>query len=131
MKFPLYAPFEYWNASAEERTRHCNGCGSDLDLSGKLVPDTLYGLNIREACCIHDWMYSFGKTAGDKYFSDAVFMMNMASIIVRSSTWVMKILRLLRAAKFYSAVVLHGEASFFHGKPMNDSIEITFKGRFR
>lgn len=126
----LYAPIEYWNAAQKQRAENCNGCGSELDLSGKLVPDTMYGLNIRQACCIHDWMYRFGKTYADKLFADAIFLLNLCLIIIAKSNWFTMGLRLLRATKYFVAVVKAGEESFFYEKEKNKVMHITFKGTF-
>jgi hypothetical protein len=126
----LYAPGEFWAATEEVRAKHCNGCGSELDVSGKLVPDTMYGLDVRSACCIHDWMYAFGKTAGDKLFADAVFMMNMAAIIISHGGWLM-LPRLLRATKYYVAVATAGNDSFWYEKERNNVKSITFRGNFQ
>ena len=127
----LYAPNEYWAASKEERETHCNGCGSELDLSGKLVPNTMYGLNVRQACCIHDWMYYFGKTYADKLFADAIFLLNLTVMILDKSGWWSKLPRLLRATKYFVAVARYGDKSFFDDKEGNTDMYITFKGTFK
>jgi hypothetical protein len=131
MNYKLYAPKEYWDASDEEREANCNGCGSELDLSGTLVPNTMYGLNVIQACCIHDWMYAKGQTLADKLFADCMFLFNLVIIILNSSGLLLKIPRLLRATKYFIAVVRYGETSFFDNKEKNEATYITFKGEFR
>lgn len=126
----LYAPKEYWNSSEEQREKNCNGCGSDLDFSGKLVPDTIYGVDIRKACCIHDWMYRFGVTVADKLFADVMFMANMSMIIVHNGGLLLTI-RMMRASKYAVAVILKGGDSFFYEKERNDRWDITFSGTFK
>lgn len=126
----LYAPKEWWEALPTLREEHCNGCGSELDLTGKLVPNTLYGLNVRVACCVHDWMYIKGETQGDRLFADAVFLLNMTVIILAKGGWLCA-LRLLRASKYFAAVAWKGGDSFFHEKEENGDYHITFKGEFR
>ena len=59
----LYAPVSYWEAAPSEKRKICNGCGTKEGLN---VPDTMWGLDISEACKIHDWMYQHGKTLADK-----------------------------------------------------------------
>ena len=54
----LYKPESYKRAQASEIDNVCNGCGSK-GLGGWLVPDTLYGLSVTEACNIHDWMRAY------------------------------------------------------------------------
>ena len=63
----IYAPITYWELSPEEKKEICNGCGAK---DGLKVPDTFWGLNMEEACNIHDYMYSTGKTHYDKLFAD-------------------------------------------------------------
>ena len=126
----LYAPLEWWGATQEEKEENCNGCGSELDLTGKLVPNTLYGLDVRVACCVHDWMYKFGVTQGDKFFADAVFLLNMTVLILAKGGWLCA-LRLLRASKYFAAVAWKGGDSFFHEKKENGDYHISFKGEFR
>lgn len=43
----LKAPPGYWRLSPEQREAICNGCGPKK--LGFLVPDTIWGLNVREA----------------------------------------------------------------------------------
>lgn len=74
----LYAPENYINASPEARAEVCNGCGT-----GKfVVPDKILGVPIKEACHIHDWMFTFAEHHyGDKDEADRVFLDNMMRII--------------------------------------------------
>ena len=131
MTLPTYAPKEWWEHKAKVIKEDCNGCGSELDLSGKLVPDTLYGLNIRNNCCCpHDFMYKYGITCLDKIFADCMFLYNMVATIINKGGWLM-LPRLLRATKYFVAVVKYGETSFFNGKEISERNEITFKGEFR
>jgi hypothetical protein len=126
----LYAPNSYWESSELEREANNNGCGSELDLSGKLVPNTMYGLNIKKACGIHDWMYIKGVTYGDRLFADGFFLVNLSIIIIQEGGW-LTTLRLLRATKYCVAVLVKGSDSFFHGKDRNEDMYITFKGEFK
>ena len=56
------------------------GCGSDHAMFD-FVPDTIYGLSIKEACCPHDFRYSIGGEDADKYIADLEFLGNMLTII--------------------------------------------------
>jgi hypothetical protein len=122
----VYAPFTFW----DDIEKDCNGCGSELNGTNKIVPDTIWGLSILLCCCIHDHMYVHGQTLGDKLFADAVFLMNMTVIIIHESSVLMKILRLHRAAKYYTAVAAAGDESFFDGKKKNQIMAITYRGSF-
>ena len=132
----IYAPITYWELSPEEKKEICNGCGAK---DGVKVPDTFWGLNIEEACNIHDYMYNIGKTHYDKLFADAMFRLNLTVIIDAKETFKDKLLsvfRHYRAGTYYIAVAKYGNSSFWKDKerlspedPM--AFRITFTGEFR
>ena len=132
----IYAPITYWELSPEEKKEICNGCGAK---DGLKVPDTFWGLNIEEACNIHDYMYNTGKTHYDKLFADAMFRLNLTVIIDAKETFKEKLLSVLRhyrAGTYYIAVAKYGNYSFWKDKerlspedPM--AFRITFTGEFR
>lgn len=113
----LFAPEKYWKLSDCERSKVCNGCGTK-GLGGLLVPDTLWGLSIEEACDIHDYMYSRGATIADKEEADRTFLNNMVRIIQEDGTgaWPVKQLRLRRAKTYYEAVRIFGGPAFWANK---------------
>jgi hypothetical protein len=90
----------------------CGAAGSKFDF----VADTVYGLSIKQACFIHDFDYSVGKTLEDKYAADSRFLDNMLAIIHNESTWFLKWPRRLRAMSYYSAVCDMGYSAFWAGK---------------
>ena len=132
----IYAPITYWELSPEEKKEICNGCGAK---DGLKVPDTFWGLNMEEACNIHDYMYSTGKTHYDKLFADAMFRLNLTVIIDAKETFkdkLLSIFRHYRAGTYYIAVAKYGNSSFWKDKerlspedPM--AFRITFNGEFR
>lgn len=124
----LYAPLSYWNATPEELKEICNGCGAK---GGIKVPNTMWRLNIKECCQIHDWMFKFGKTYADFLFANAVFIMNLAIAIVSKSNKFLAALRLARATKYFMAVQTLGSDAFWVDKERNDEMVITYKGEFR
>jgi hypothetical protein len=121
------APFEYWIASDLEKSYICNGCGT-RGWKGKLVPETIWGLNISEACNIHDWMYHFGDITNldvsnskvkylDKIRADNVFLANMYRAINNGTKWRwLRRLRRNRAKIYYNSVVKFGKEAFERGK---------------
>ncbi len=117
----LFAPHTYWVASNAERESRCNGCGTK-GLGGLLVPDTLYGLDITEACNIHDWMYFEGKNIADKESADRTFLNNMLRIIDAGSFAPLRWLRRVRAMSYYSAVRDFGGPAFWSGKNKPEEI---------
>ena len=92
-----------------------NGCGSGW--LAKLIPNTIYGISVREACRRHDWSYEVGKTQKDKDLGDVQFLLNLLTIINNVDKWYYptKLAR-LRATDYYSAVVDHGYDAFWNDK---------------
>ena len=123
----LYAPTIYWRLTTEQKSNICNGCGAK---GGTNVPDSLVGVSINEACNIHDYMFSIGKTKGDFLFSNAMFMMNMTSLILSQSNWVMTVLRMSYASKYFLAVAMYGEKAYWVGKKKSESFQVTYTGMF-
>ena len=118
----LFAPPSYIEANEVERAAVCNGCGPGgwkLDL----VPDTLWGLSVKEACNIHDWMYDRGVIEEDREQADRVLLNNMMRIIDEKTWWRwLRRLRRHRARVYYRAVKHFGGPSFWKDK--NDPGEL-------
>ena len=110
----LIVPQSYVDASEAEKASVCNGCGT-AGWKGKLVPETMWGLRISEACQVHDWMYREGKTESDKVFADMLFLRNLLRMINAHGGW-LKVLRRYRAMSYYNAVAEAGNAAFWAGK---------------
>jgi hypothetical protein len=118
----LWAPEQYHQASPEVRAQVCNGCGS-AGWKGELVPDSIWFLNIREACCIHDWMYTVGITLDDKDAADRVFLNNMLRIIdAAGGMWLLRDARRTAAHDYYDAVHLFGGPAFWAGKNRQENL---------
>lgn len=103
----LLAPASYHAADSAERAMVCNGCGPGswrLDM----VPDCILGLDITEACNIHDWMYEWD---GDREQADAWFLANMAILAARGSKLLLPV-RLVVIVNYFLAVRFGGEG--FH-----------------
>lgn len=120
----LWCPESYKQATAEERDRKCNGCGTK-GLGGILVPNSLYGLDVTEACDIHDWMYAEGKSEADKNTADRVFRNNMLRIISARprGRGIVFFLRRRRAVKYYKAVKHFGGPAFWSAGKFGQSTE--------
>lgn len=105
----LYAPEGY------ERAKNCS-CGSGRWIINP-VPDTVWGLSIKEACCIHDYMYLVGVDQKDKEKADRVFLENMLKIIATNTKygW-LKWLRNRRAYLYFVAVHRFGGPNYWDGK---------------
>lgn len=125
----LYAPMTYWSASADLRSRVCNGAGPAAESwFGKfvawLIPETMWGLRITEAANVHDWMYWEGRTPEEKVDADRTFLLNLIALIEDGTTkvWmvglILRELRRLRALLYYFFVRECGDAAFVAGKGM-------------
>lgn len=112
----LFAPPGYWKIPENDR----GGCGPG-SLGDWLVPDTIYGLSIKPACSIHDYMYSVGECDDDKTDADDVLLNNLVRIIrAATSSKLLLWLRLRRARTYYLAVHTFGGPAFWDGKNKPD-----------
>lgn len=114
----LYKPISYVDASDREKRFICNGCGS-AQAKFDFIPDSIYGLKIKDACNIHDWMYYKGMTIQDKEEADRVFLNNLLRLIeARRGAFnsILKPLRRRRALKYFEAVNAFGGPAFWASK---------------
>lgn len=111
--FPLKAPESFWKASHDERNMFTGGCGP----GGKgdyVVPDTIWFLNIKLACQIHDWTYFVWNTDAGFALSNHLFQFNINQIIKEAGgPKNLQKLRRARGRKYVWAVTKFGESSFF------------------
>ncbi len=122
----LYAPESYWKLSLKEKETICNGCGVGSAMFD-FVPNGIYGLDISEACNIHDYMYHKGKTIEDKLEADRVFVDNLIRIINKNTSW--KWLRNHRrrvAHLYYDAVSMWGGPAYWEGKNNSNNLKVCF-----
>ena len=106
----LYAPDGFNSLSSEERESICNGIGASSGLS-RLVPDTIWGINVGIVGDIHDYSYWLGGTDKDRETADAVFYRNLLAI-VEANGGILAPLRRWRARKYYLALRVGGKAHF-------------------
>ena len=115
-KVKLFAPPAYWRTSKKALDTIAGGCGPG-GRGDWLVPDTMYGLSVKPACKIHDWMYFMGETIEDKKEADRVFLNNMLRIVVAvTKWWILRKLRIWRAYTYYKAVKQFGGPAFWNNK---------------
>ena len=108
----LVAPITYLKATQSELEDIVNGCGP-AGWKEKLVPDTIWGLNINSACAIHDYCYHIGVTDKDKKEADELFLGNMNQLVKNANSWwLINKLRYHRAKVYYSAVDKFGGSAF-------------------
>lgn len=102
----LTAPEEWWDLTEIQRKDICNGCGAKGGVD--YVPDTMYGLSVKEACDIHDFCYHIGM---DRWEADIMFYSNMRKLINRGSRW-LRWLRNRRAYTYFKAVRIFGKKAY-------------------
>lgn len=128
--YSLFEPKSYQEAPKELKEKNCNGCGPKSMLID-VVPDTAWGLDISEACNIHDWMYAEGQTIEHKEEADRTFLNNMLRLIHNAGGWgILKLLRRRRALTYYQAVKYFGGPAFWSGKsggPQRNIVPPDFK----
>lgn len=113
----LYAPQTFVDATLERRGEICNGCGTWDSWKLEYITDRLFGLSIKEACDIHDWMYVFGQTEKDREEADRVFRNNMLRIVEWCGGWGPIIfLRRRKAQHYYVLVKTFGGIYFWANK---------------
>ena len=126
---PIYAPKTFWDATPEQIEETCNGCGAK---GGVKVPNTMWFLSIILACQIHDWMFREGKTLGDFFFANAIFLFNLMAIIINGSNFITLLPRVQRATKYFIAVMTEaGEKAYWVDKEINNEISLSYKGSFK
>ena len=114
-KVKLYAPEDYWELTSEQRKTILNKCGPKG--FGWIVPDTIWFLNIGEACNIHDYMYAVGVTLEDKKEADRVLFNNILRLIeAKTKNRILLKLRKRRALIYYEAVKHFGGPAFWKDK---------------
>ena len=116
----LKAPDEYGDQpcsvlrATKDQLEECTGGCGPGGVGDMLVPDTIWLLSIKDACKIHDWMYTWGVTREDKEEADEFFRVNMKYIIEAKTKWTwLRYARRRRANTYYLMVSEGGDKSFF------------------
>ncbi len=105
-EYDFIAPRSFWECSNTELLSIWNNLGAaDGGWKNKLIPETIWGVNISLASLPHDWCFAKGTTERQFHKANLYFLYNMNQIIRRhSSNEFMKALRYLRSNKYYIAV---------------------------
>jgi hypothetical protein len=131
----LKAHADYWELSPIECAEICNGCGTE-GWKGKLIPETMYGMCVSEACDIHDHRYHMGGVEKDRTAADKEFRKNI-HVIIRRNEWWLRAVRYVRAYIYYASVHNFGWTAFNykdekerqHVKDTNKVMTAGVKGR--
>ena len=118
MENGLYATNDFADASDVMRYKVCNGVGSRVGTMGKityhLIPETIYGLNIRACANVHDWDYCFlPRNDKSKEDADRQFLANIY-IKINKGSWWLRFVRRRRAWLYYWAVRYLGRESYYN-----------------
>lgn len=102
----LLTPLSMTRLTMPQIMEMSNGCGR-AGIENRLVPDTIWGLDISPVCRIHDIMYQDADSLAEEDYADAIFGANLISIIKqKTKSRVLQWLRLRRAYKYVDAVAL-------------------------
>lgn len=98
------------------------GCGPG-GIGDYLVPDTMWGLDISEACRIHDWFYRFcpDRSEKAKRYADWLMLQNCLDIVHRESkSRIAKQLRIIRCHTYFFMVSTLGKKAWGSGRSVRD-----------
>ena len=102
----LLTPLSMLRLNMDAIMEMTNGCGRE-GIEGRIVPDTVWGLDISPACRVHDYMYIHADSLSEENYADAIFGANLISLIQQKTSFPpLKWLRLRRAYKYIDAVAL-------------------------
>jgi len=90
-----------------------------------LIPDRIWGLNIREACNIHDWMWRVDR-AGFSY-GNRVFLDNMNHLINNGLQWKWLVKCRRHRANVYYKFVSSKAGEKYYNKMKELTATATFK----
>lgn len=93
--------------------------GQEPTALSRVIPRTIYGIDMSPAAYVHDYDYTIGGDDADRFKADARFLVNMMKQIeLVAPKWYQypwRHLARLRAVKYFEAVRGHG-GSLFHPK---------------
>ena len=122
----LYAPAECWIFKGKYPDEFASyGCGPG-GIGDFLVPDTVYGLSIRDACRVHDFGYrhSLGNSEEDRAMHDRILKNNSLRIVDDHADWKwVKWLRYQRVEKYYLAVRAFGSRAYWSERNKPEEIQ--------
>jgi len=98
----LKVPPEFWLLDESELATY--GCGPGKGIGDKLVPDTMWGLNVKVCCIVHDLDWAKATCISDLERANERFLVNLIKLINNESVWFLKGPRRIRALTYYSAV---------------------------
>ena len=120
----LDAPKSFTTEDCQTIAANVNLCGTD-DITGDLVPETIYFYYIGDCCVIHDWDYfdakpdeEMRKIADRRFRNNLVREMRLAMQSSKFYRCIKKLFR-RRIKTYYKAVRSFGGAAFWDPKNEN------------
>ena len=108
----LLAPESYWKLTDDEKYEITNGCGPARATA--LIPNRIFGVNLKSACDIHDYTYTRTESVGSRREADDLLLVNMHSLLEENQkSLFLKMIGSLGAGLYYLVVRLLGE-TYFH-----------------
>lgn len=109
----LAAPESFWDYLDIDKSDMVNGCGPS-GFGDFLIPNKVYGLSIKPACMIHDWMFTIFNCEKGFKVANQVFFDNMNRINKKNTKsnflwW----LRKRRIMKYFLAVKYFGRQFYY------------------
>ena len=125
-KVELFADAECWEFKWQHPEEFASyGCGPG-GIGDFLVPDTVYGLSIRDACRVHDWGYRHCKNASedDRARHDRILKNNSQRIVdFHTKNWLLKKLRYRRVLTYYYMVKNFGSTAYWSERNKSSEIQ--------
>ncbi len=107
----LLAPESYRKLSDDEKYEITNGCGPGRATG--LVPNSIFGVDLKPACDIHDYTYARPSSMRDRKDADDLFLLNMHKLMTRKLTSApMRFIGTIGIGVYYMAVRLFGGQHF-------------------
>jgi len=104
----------YNGLSIEEKAKICNGAGAAGDWRSRFIPNSMWGLSLKEVFYRHDYDYYIGRTDEGKWDADINLLINCIILILEAESNIfLTYARMARAIKYFLAVHYKGHDAFY------------------
>ena len=96
----------------------CCGAGPSGSIGQEAVPETILGLDVSPACCVHDFMFTESQETWQNFhYANAVFLVNLLQINrERGGNWLLKKIRGPVILAWFAAVSSAAGAGHFFNR---------------
>lgn len=113
----LITPDTYLIATPEEKGLVVNTCGPEGFLN-QIIPNTIFGSSVVEACNRHDWMLNEAKSKEELKVADSTFKHNLEVLTANPNDGpILRALKFLAIRIYFGAVRLN---SYFKGAMLDN-----------